>query len=609
MPQLEQLLNGEQTKQKLPWKFFRKIALIQIITAVLIILVTAGVARYYLKNYITNQSIEQLEDSLQLIKQSFYYSDLNPRVWCSELSEKNDNRVTLINTLGVVMCDSKVTRSHLDNHENRPEFIEALNKGKGSSVRYSDTMKDQRIYSAIRLRNASNQEYILRLSFPLAKLHEAVAKLDMIIILFLLPVLIAIAVISLYGSLKASTPLQKILSKISTTDKDINENSHYDDEWELISKTIDSTQWDRNRLSFKLNREYVIKTSLLESISESILAVRHDGKILFANKHFIKNFLPVEHLGMGPDELRKNSLQDYFNHEDINMLINESIEKKSTNHLNSTLLQIKGKKHDAYFDITVSPISISEDNIYGVVCVFREVTDRILTEQMRENFVANVSHEVRTPLTAMKGYVQTLKQFGIQNEELANECMSKIEHNSDRLTHLFSDILNLSVIESKGKIDKSDIPLPEITEQVISNVRQSYREKEVTIDTHYEADSIFANSALLEQVLTNLVENAYKYIGDSGEIKISWTQKVDDQFRYIILKISDNGPGIEKKHHERLFERFYRVDEARDRKSGGTGLGLSIVKHIVGKHKGDITVESEIGKGTSFTATFPQYLS
>lgn len=594
---------------KLPWKFFRKIAFVQIITATLIILATAGVARYYLKIYVKNQAIEQLTNSLKLIKQAFYYSHLDPAIWCGELSATNDNRVTIIDLSGKVVCDNKMPLNDLNNHKDRPEVQKAISENFGTSIRYSDSMRGELIYGAIRLTNSEQKEFILRLSLPLTKLNDALFQMDKTIILFLLPLLIAISLLSLYASLKASTPLKAMLIKLANVDKNIpQEASPYQDEWELLEKSIDMAQGDRNKLSYKLNREYTIKTNLLESISESILAVKKDGRILFANKNFIKNFLPAEKLDLGPDSLRKGILSDYFQQQDIDKLLKESLEKQSTLHLNSLLLKIKGNKHDAYFDITTSPITLSQDNPYGVVCVFREVTERILTEQMRENFVANVSHEVRTPLTAMKGYVQTLKQFGFKNEELALECMNKIEHNSDRLTHLFSDILNLSVIESKGKISKEDIPLEEITEHVICNVRQSYRDKKIEVATNYNATLLNANSALIEQVLTNLIENAYKYIPENGTINISWQTCLQDKNEGIELVIQDNGPGIESKHLPRLFERFYRIDESRNSQSGGTGLGLSIVKHIVAKHKGNIKVESELGKGTTFTAFFPQKL-
>lgn len=602
-------LSQAKTFHKLPWKYFRKIALVQIITATLIILATAGVARYYLKIYVKNQAIEQLTNSLKLIKQAFYYSHLDPAIWCGELSAANNNRVTIIDLSGKVVCDNKLAPIKLDNHRDRPEVKRAISETFGTSIRYSESMRGELIYGAIRITNSAQKEFILRLSFPLTKLNDALFQMDKTIILFLLPLLIATSLLSLYASLKASTPLKAMLTKLAPNDVTIpNDSPAYQDEWELLEKSIDMAQGDRNKLSYKLNREYTIKTNLLESISESILAVKKDGRILFANKNFIKNFLPAEKLDLGPDSLRKGILSDYFQQQEIEKLLRESLDNQSTLHLNSQLLKIKGNKHDAYFDITTSPITLSQDNIYGVVCVFREVTERILTEQMRENFVANVSHEVRTPLTAMKGYVQTLKQFGFKNEDLATECMNKIEHNSDRLTHLFSDILNLSVIESKGKITKEDIPLEEITDHVVCNVRQSYREKKIEVKTIFEATSLNANGALIEQVLTNLIENAYKYIPENGLITILWKNSVQEKNEGIELTIQDNGPGIAAKHLPRLFERFYRIDEARNSQTGGTGLGLSIVKHIVGKHKGNIKVESELGKGTIFTAFFPQKL-
>jgi len=239
----------------------------------------------------------------------------------------------------------------------------------------------------------------------------------------------------------------------------------------------------------------------------------------------------------------------------------------------------------------------------GAVAVFADVTEQKMAEQMREDFVANVSHEVRTPLTAMKGYAQMLKNLVKEGQAL--EFINKIEHNSDRLTALFQDILQLSVIESTTRAKKEAVQVEDITSSVLSNLKQVYADKKIEVKIRYDIKTIWANPAMMEQVLTNLLENAMKYTPAQSSIELNWRRgksNVND-----ILEVIDNGPGIAPEYLPRLFERFYRVDSSRSRDQGGTGLGLAIVKHIVQIHDGKVDVESVVGTGTTFKIKLPAF--
>ena len=237
------------------------------------------------------------------------------------------------------------------------------------------------------------------------------------------------------------------------------------------------------------------------------------------------------------------------------------------------------------------------------------MTERKLAEQMREDFVANVSHEIRTPLTAIKGFAQIIRDTPAEQMDTVRPFFDKLENNADRLTNLFNDILQLSVIESKLKVSKETIFTGEITEAVVTNVKQSYLDKKVVVETSYEIEKVWANPQFFEQLLTNLIENAHKYTLSGGHIYINWTQieDKDDKKKWDVVKVRDSGIGIPKEHHARLFERFYRVDYSRSREMGGTGLGLAIVKHIVQIHNGKISVDSKEGEGTTFTVKIPSH--
>jgi two-component system phosphate regulon sensor histidine kinase PhoR len=227
-------------------------------------------------------------------------------------------------------------------------------------------------------------------------------------------------------------------------------------------------------------------------------------------------------------------------------------------------------------------------------------------EKMRIDFVANVSHELRTPLTSIKGYTETL----IEDLELGRppdpEFLKIILKNSNRLLSLINDLLDLSAIESGADhLQPTLIDLKEFSGTVLDALKQSARMKETEITLEVKTPQLIADPKRTEQVMVNLVENAIKYCPVGSRIHICWEEKSSDGGTEILLRVSDNGPGIPEKHLDRLFERFYRIDKGRSRDMGGTGLGLSIVKHILQRHHGSIEVESDLGKGTTFICRFP----
>ena len=225
-------------------------------------------------------------------------------------------------------------------------------------------------------------------------------------------------------------------------------------------------------------------------------------------------------------------------------------------------------------------------------------------EKMRIDFVANVSHELRTPLTSIKGYTETLLQDLEEGRALDPEFLKIILKNSNRLLALINDLLDLSAIESGAdELHPVEVDLREITDHVVKHLGTIASKKDSRVEVKMEAESLTADPKRLEQVLTNLIDNAIKYCPNHSVITVTWTQEQSPPS--IVLKVADNGPGIAEKYLDRLFERFYRLDKGRSRESGGTGLGLSIVKHIMQRHNGSVNVESTIGSGTVFICHFP----
>ncbi len=594
----------------LPWRFFRKLALMQILVSSLVIISTAWMARYYLKTYITTQAEEQLEESLTLIKNSIQTQNISPIKWCQSLKLNWTTRYTLINTSGKVLCDNYLKPELMEDQLGYPEIQDALRYGFASQIRYDRVAKTNMIFGAVSIDaygSGLKERFIIRQTVPLHKLDRAMKELDNSIIIFLLPLLILTSLVSLWGSMQVSSPLRSILEKVDmmkrvTKDAVPTLKTNAQDEWGIVERTLDQAQKGLERYIEQLYNENEKMGTVMESITDSILAVGLDENLLFANHHFKKNFLSKT---MKDKNILQFKIWEITSDLELQSLFNDCLLTGEPVKRRNFELPIKGGKRNSFFDVKVNPLFDQKGDIFGAVGVFHDVTERKLAEQMREDFVANVSHEIRTPLTAIKGFTQVIKDTPPENRVNVIPFLDKLEANADRLTTLFNDILQLSVIESKHKVQKETVNTQDITESVVSTVKQSFPEKKINVSIDCQVEKIWANPQFFEQVLTNLIQNAYKYSPEGSEIKVSW--KASDSKKWDVLKVTDNGPGIPKKHHERLFERFYRVDSGRARNAGGTGLGLAIVKHIVGIHNGKISVESKEGQGTTFTVKIPAH--
>ncbi|GAB4011364.1 MAG: HAMP domain-containing sensor histidine kinase [Bdellovibrio sp.] len=591
----------------IPWRFFRKIALGQILISCIIILLVAFVTQSHMKNYFINQSYDQIDDSLSIIKENIETNKIEPITWCKSLRLNWKARYTLLNDEGHVLCDNYMSPEYMDNHSDRPEIIEALSKGRGFSVRYSKLLKKDLIYGAFLIgeRNSPGNRYIIRQAVPLNKLQKALGSFRRKIWFFLLPLFIFTSLLSLWSSLQVSFPLRSLLQKVdlmkSMTSSE--ENTYIldpSDEWTIVEKTLDKAKGNLEKYLNELYVENEKFSALLESISDSIIALDRDQKILFLNNQFKKQFLDKN---IRKEELKNLHLNEIFRNYDLQHLIEQLFDTQSPIKKRNVEIPIKGGNRTSFFTIKMSPMFGKDNNLFGLVIVFADVTEQRMAEQMREDFVANVSHEVRTPLTSLKGYTQMAKSMA-ENEKI-KDFLDKIEFNSDRLTSLFQDILNLSVIESTARVNKEAVLVEDITENVISNLKQVYPNLSQNIICTYDISTIWANPQMMEQVINNLLENAIKYSGNGTEIQIIWRK--GRKGHNDVLEVIDNGPGIDAQHLPRLFERFYRIDSSRSREQGGTGLGLAIVKHIVQVHDGKIEVSSTLGIGTKFQVKIPTY--
>lgn len=353
---------------------------------------------------------------------------------------------------------------------------------------------------------------------------------------------------------------------------------------------------DLNAKSEILGREKEELAAVTSAISEAVLAINKDGEPLFYNSRFAMLFDPDKKLSK-----EGARIWEIFRMPEIQDAFKSIFETRVSINLSALpVFAFSNKKH--FFSISVSPLKSSNGDVYAALGIFHDVTELKTAEQIRIDFVANVSHELRTPLTSIKGYTDTLIEDFQEKREIDPSFLQVISRNSDRLMSLVKDLLDLSSLESTDVITKSRINVVELTDRVVEQMKSSFVAKNQSIKTEIPEDlAILVDAKRVEQVITNLLDNAGKYTPENGAIKITWEKSSSAA----ILKVSDNGPGIPEEHRSRLFERFYRIDKARSRDAGGTGLGLAIVKHIMQRHGGSVTIQSQVGQGTAFVCKFP----
>ncbi len=369
-------------------------------------------------------------------------------------------------------------------------------------------------------------------------------------------------------------------------------------EWNDLDRALSKIKKSLDKKRRQYNREREELQAIVSSVKNSIVAIDTQHNVRYYNSQFAVLFKMKRKREMS------ERIEEIFREPSLLEAFKTAIEGGNPADLRLSLMTSRHKL-PRNFNVSVSPLRNKDDNTaYGAVAIFHDVTEAQLAEKIRIDFVANASHELRTPLTSIHGYLQTLR------EDLAEGHTDQVDHylnvvinNVERLKNLINDLLDLSSLESGAEIE-SEIEDPRlITESVLNQLDGLRSEKDILIVTKYDLDSIFVDGTKMEQVLTNLLHNALKYVPAHSKVEVIWTEHDSKTDKLIV---SDDGPGIPVEHQERLFERFYRVDKGRDRSVGGTGLGLSIVKHILSKHGGEIRLISSPDKGTEFHCLFPK---
>jgi len=368
---------------------------------------------------------------------------------------------------------------------------------------------------------------------------------------------------------------------------------HEPGEWYDLERALNKLGFDLRQKTIRLSREKTELRTIMSAVTEAILAVDQEHRPLFFNSQLALLFAPPQ-----TDDQKNWYMTDLIRSPEILQAYKRCLKDGATERLDVTLTP-PGLTSPQMFQLSIAPLRKKHnDEIYGAVGLFSDVTELKKAEKIRIDFVANVSHELRTPLTSIKGYLQTLEgDFRQGRLDQAGEFISVVQKNVDRLMLLVNDLLDLSSLESGSALSETVLDVKELTESVLKQLPMNDHKLLV----HYGKSQLQADGVRVEQVLRNLLQNAVRYVPKGGTIEVYW----DALGRGGRLRVKDNGPGITPQHQARLFERFYRIDEARSREVGGTGIGLSIVKHIMQRHGGSVKVVSEPGQGAEFICDFP----
>ena len=545
-------------------KIFRSI----ILAVIAVLILSFSVVTLLLYNHFSNVSSTHLTDELSLAVQGV---ELSGEEYLKELQSKN-YRLTLVAADGTVLYDTEAESAAMDNHKDREEIREAFNSGIGESERYSDTLTLKMIYRAERLADGS----VLRIS---ATQDSVVALL--IDVLFPMIVIIILALI--LSAFLARWLSKSIVKPLNTLDL---ENPADNDVYEELSPMLTKINKQHKQIS-KQMRELKKRADELEqimtSMNEGLVLLDKSGGVISMNLGAKKLF--------GTDE---SSIGQDFLTVDRSLKMSRAVE----NALSGKHSEFREQRGGSEYQFGISSIESGGKTIGAVIICF-DVSETAFAERNRQEFTANVSHELKTPLQSIIGSAELLEN-GLVKPEDTQRFIGNIRREATRLVSLINDIIRLSQLDENMESAKEETDLYALANEVKDVLTVSANKKNIEINVSGESCAINGVRRYLYEIIYNLCDNVIRYNNEGGKVNID----VHKDKNSVILTVEDNGIGIPFEHQSRIFERFYRVDKSHSKETGGTGLGLSIVKHAVAYHGGTLRLDSTLGKGTTVTVVF-----
>lgn len=541
------------------------------VVAISIFIASAVLFMTVLYDYFSGIQQNQLRMQIDLASQGVEDEGLD---YLKNLNIK-DYRVTWIGTDGKVLYDSISEADEMENHFEREEVKEALSEGYGASSRYSSTLTQRYLYGAKRLPDGT----VIRLSVTQnSLLILTLGMLQPIMIIFVIAI-----ILSAFLASRLSKKIVKPLNELNL-DKPLDNNGY--DELSPLLRRIDTQQKEISRQSEELKQRQNELEVMTSAMSEGIILLNNRGTVLSINKAAAKLF-GTDCFCIGEDIVSINRSLE------LAQLLNKA---KNGEHSERVVELGCGR-----YQMMASPV-ISNNIVSGIVLLILDVTEKEKAEQLRREFTANVSHELKTPLHTISGSAELLVNGMVKSEDIPI-FLKRIYSEAQRMIQLVEDIIRLSHLDEGAEDMKWDmVDLYAVAEETINSLADEAESNGIKFELYGETVLINGIRQLLQEITYNLCDNAIKYNRKGGLVSV----EIKNENEFAILTITDTGIGIPAEHQERIFERFYRVDKSHSKEIGGTGLGLSIVKHAAKLHNAEIELHSIVNKGTEITIKFPK---
>lgn len=544
-------------------KIFRSsmaVALVVLLSSIVLII---GILFQYFEN--------QLQSELESEAGYIAYAVENQGLEYIENFTDSDKRITLISPDGDVLTDTAANETELDDHSDRQEVIDALKNGKGTSIRYSNTLAEKTVYYAMKMDDGN----ILRVSTT----QYTVAAIIMSLIQPILIVFVVAVVLSFVLSQKVSRAIIKPINELDLDNPSNNEP--YDELAPLLQKISRQKKTIEKQIKEAEHKQEEFRL-ITENMKEGFIVVDTKMNLLTYNRSALK-LLGIE----------KEKPEDILTEPDDNLfyVINKALKGERVKS-DITL------ENNSY-RLIANPV-FENNRVIGAVILIIDVTESVKREQLRREFTSNVSHELKTPLTSISGFAEIMKNGGT-SDAVVTDFSTSIYDEAQRLISLVNDIIKISELDEKNvQTASEEVDLYELSADIINRLKPVADKRNISFNLIGESTIVLGTAKILDEMIYNLCDNAIKYNVDNGTVDVI----LSESNHHIKLTVRDTGIGIPQAEQERIFERFYRVDKSHSKEIGGTGLGLSIVKHAAIYHNAEIKLKSELGKGTSITVMF-----